>query len=68
MGPFSPGCKHESPLPLFFTKISCAQLNDYLQTLIRALVDVTRNSVTSTKIISDVISGKGGGLVGYIFI
>lgn len=31
--------------------------------LIKALVEVSRNSNSNRKIISDVISGKGGGLV-----
>lgn len=33
------------------------------QILIKSLVQVTRNSNTTSNIISDVITGKGGGLV-----
>ncbi|KDQ49893.1 hypothetical protein JAAARDRAFT_42485 [Jaapia argillacea MUCL 33604] len=33
------------------------------KTLIKGLVEVTRNANSSTKIITDVISGKGGGLI-----
>ncbi|KAK7435211.1 hypothetical protein VKT23_019780 [Stygiomarasmius scandens] len=38
-------------------------LDPDVKTLIKALVDSTRNELTSTKLIGDVISGKGGGLV-----
>ncbi|KAK7460937.1 hypothetical protein VKT23_008865 [Stygiomarasmius scandens] len=38
-------------------------LDDDVKTLIKGLVDVTRNENTSTKVINDVISGKGGGLI-----
>jgi hypothetical protein len=34
-----------------------------LKLLIKALVKVTQNANTSSRIVSDVISGKGGGLV-----
>ncbi|KDQ49901.1 hypothetical protein JAAARDRAFT_612428 [Jaapia argillacea MUCL 33604] len=34
-----------------------------IKTLIKGLVEVTRNANSSTKIITDVISGKGGGLI-----
>jgi hypothetical protein len=35
------------------------------QSLIRGLVDVTKNVNTSQYLMSDVITGKGGGLVGF---
>ncbi|KAG7451615.1 P-loop containing nucleoside triphosphate hydrolase protein [Guyanagaster necrorhizus] len=38
-------------------------LDEDVKTLIKGLVDVTKNSNSSSKIISDVISGKGGGLI-----
>ncbi|KDQ49215.1 hypothetical protein JAAARDRAFT_43006 [Jaapia argillacea MUCL 33604] len=38
-------------------------LHQDTKVLIKGLVEVTRNANSSTKIISDVISGKGGGLI-----
>ncbi|PBK66242.1 P-loop containing nucleoside triphosphate hydrolase protein [Armillaria solidipes] len=38
-------------------------LDEDIKTLIKGLVEVTKNSNSSSKIISDVISGKGGGLI-----
>ncbi|KIJ69894.1 hypothetical protein HYDPIDRAFT_104554 [Hydnomerulius pinastri MD-312] len=38
-------------------------LDEDTKTLIKGLVNVTKNSITSRKIITDVISGKGGGLI-----
>ncbi|KAK0205263.1 P-loop containing nucleoside triphosphate hydrolase protein [Desarmillaria ectypa] len=38
-------------------------LDENVKTLIKGLVEVTKNSNSSSKIISDVISGKGGGLI-----
>ncbi|KAK0469250.1 P-loop containing nucleoside triphosphate hydrolase protein [Desarmillaria tabescens] len=38
-------------------------LDKNVKTLIKGLVEVTKNSNSSSKIISDVISGKGGGLI-----
>ncbi|KAJ6562449.1 hypothetical protein B0H19DRAFT_1375521 [Mycena capillaripes] len=42
---------------------SCESNGGAGQVLIKSLVQVTRNSNTTTKIISDVITGKGGGLL-----
>ncbi|PBK82388.1 P-loop containing nucleoside triphosphate hydrolase protein [Armillaria gallica] len=38
-------------------------LDEDIKTLIKGLVEVTKNANSSSKIISDVISGKGGGLI-----
>lgn len=38
-------------------------LDSDIKTLIRSLVQVTRNSTSATALVQDVISGKGGGLV-----
>ncbi|KZT22801.1 P-loop containing nucleoside triphosphate hydrolase protein [Neolentinus lepideus HHB14362 ss-1] len=38
-------------------------LDGNIKTLIKGLVDVTRNANSARKMVSDVISGKGGGLI-----
>lgn len=38
-------------------------LDSDIKTLIRSLVQVTRNSTSATALVQDVISEKGGGLV-----
>ncbi|EIM79456.1 P-loop containing nucleoside triphosphate hydrolase protein [Stereum hirsutum FP-91666 SS1] len=38
-------------------------LDSDIKTLIRSLVQVTRNSTSATALVQDVISGKGGGLI-----
>ncbi|KAK0223734.1 P-loop containing nucleoside triphosphate hydrolase protein [Armillaria fumosa] len=38
-------------------------LDEDIKTLIKGLVEVTKNKTSSSKMINDVISGKGGGLI-----